>query len=200
MRTFEINSKVYDVDLSNLFPYTEWTGYSQYFKDCNKREHYKLMAFLSGQCEDGEKIYDIGTFLGFSALALAHNPDVNVVTYDLTNHFNTTQLTAKDYPNITFKLADCTQKEELVDIVKAPFIFLDVDPHDGVQEPQIFKAFQDAGFKGLLFLDDIHLNEPMKQFWNSITLKKYDITSYGHWSGTGVVVFDETSYDVHITK
>jgi hypothetical protein len=38
-------------------------------------------------------------------------------------------------------------------------------------------------------LDDIHLNDDMKLFWNNITEEKYDLTSIGHWSGTGLVVF-----------
>ena len=38
----------------------------------------------------------------------------------------------------------------------------------------------------------------MQDFWEWVDLKKYDISKYGHWSGTGVIVFDETSYDVSI--
>jgi hypothetical protein len=39
-------------------------------------------------------------------------------------------------------------------------------------------------------LDDINLNNPMKEFWNVITEDKYDISEYGHWSGTGLVIFE----------
>jgi hypothetical protein len=30
----------------------------------------------------------------------------------------------------------------------------------------------------------------MKNFWDRIEEKKYDITNIGHWSGTGLVIFE----------
>jgi hypothetical protein len=198
MKTFHINEKVNDIDLNDLYKYTKWSPFERYFKLDMGKEHYKLLAFLSKQCEDGDTIYDIGTFQGYSALALSYNSKVNVVTYDLVNHITTVLPSPKDVQNIQFKIADCTNANELKELAKAPLIFLDVDPHDGVQEPQIFTALQNAGFRGILLLDDIHLNEGMRKFWDWVPLKKYDITKYGHFSGTGLVVFDESQYNVEI--
>ena len=48
------------------------------------------------------------------------------------------------------------------------------------------------GFKGLLFLDDIYLNDAMRIFWDSITEPKYDLTSVGHFSGNGIVDFSKS--------
>jgi hypothetical protein len=31
----------------------------------------------------------------------------------------------------------------------------------------------------------------MELFWQGITTRKEDITTYGHFSGTGIVLFDE---------
>jgi hypothetical protein len=197
-KIFEINRDVDDMDLSLQLPYTNWHPFTRYFSLGMGQEHYKLLAFLSKQCDKGDVIYDIGTHVGFSALALAYNRNVHVTTYDLVNHIQTNQITAKDWANIHFKIADCTQPGEIESFAKASIIFLDVDPHDGIQEPHIFQAIQNAGFRGLMLVDDIHLNEGMKKFWEWIPLKKYDITNYGHFSGTGVVVFDESAYDVHI--
>lgn len=198
MKIFTIDNRVNDIDLSKLMPLVEWHHHAQFFNGAMGREHYRLFAYISHQVDSGETIYDIGTFAGYSALALAANPTIQVVSYDLEDHIKDAVPSVKQYPNITLKLADCTQPDEITQLAKASVILLDVDPHDGVQEPQIFKALQTAGFRGLLFLDDIHLNEPMNRFWESIQLKKYDITKYGHWSGTGVVVFDSTAYDVKI--
>lgn len=198
MKVFEINSKVHDVDLAYLKKYATWHPFAKFFDMDAGVEHYKLLAFLASQCGADDVIYDIGTHVGYSALAMSHNENVRVVTYDLVNHINTTDLTAKNRGNIEFKLADCTQSNELVEIVKSPFVFLDVDPHDGIQEPHIFTALQNAGFKGILVLDDIHLNEGMRKFWDWVPLTKYDISKYGHHSGTGVVIFDGTKYDVKI--
>lgn len=198
MKIFDIDARVNEVDMTTLAAYTKWHQNSIFFEQPMGQEHYRLLAFLSHQLDNGETVYDIGTYLGFSALALAANTNINVVTFDLVDHIQTPLYNTKQRPNITFKIADCTQAEHIGSLAKAQLVMLDVDPHDGVQEPQIVKALQDAGFRGLLLLDDIHLNEPMKQFWESLSLKKYDITKYGHHSGTGIVVFDETFCDVRI--
>ena len=39
-------------------------------------------------------------------------------------------------------------------------------------------------------VDDINLNEAMWKFWASIKQTKSEITRIGHWSGTGIVLFD----------
>lgn len=197
-KVFDISPNVRDVNLSYLKPFTTWHPFTKYFDMDAGQEHYMLLAYLASQVDPGNTIYDIGTHVGYSALALSHNDTVNVVTYDLVNHFSTDQVTAKNRSNITFKLADCTEPNEIAAIAKSPLVFLDVDPHDGVQEPHIFKHLQDAGFQGILVLDDIHLNAGMRKFWESITLTKYDISKYGHHSGTGVVVFNENLYNVRI--
>ena len=157
------------------------------------------MALLASQCDAGETIYDIGTYLGFSSLALSFNQNTKVVTYDICDCFHAKkegQLSAKDISNITFKIGDCTELDEITEIAKAQLVVLDVDPHDGIQEKEIYTALKDAGFKGILVCDDINLNPPMKEFWDWVDLKKYDISKYGHWSGTGIVVFDDTQYDI----
>ena len=61
--------------------------------------------------------------------------------------------------------------------------------HDGEFEKE-FYDFIKPDFKGVLVLDDIHLNKPMQSFWRSITEPKEDLTKIGHYSGTGVVYFD----------
>ena len=70
----------------------------------------------------------------------------------------------------------------------ADLIMLDTN-HDGGFENEAYRYFQRIGFKGLLFLDDIHLNPPMEAFWAQITEPKEDITDLGHWSGSGIVDF-----------
>ena len=59
----------------------------------------------------------------------------------------------------------------------------------GKQERVFVDNLMSVGYKGTVLFDDIHLNEGMKQFWSSVTQEKHDYTSYGHWSGTGVVTF-----------
>ena len=52
------------------------------------------------------------------------------------------------------------------------------------------------GYKGLVLLDDIKLNEQMKYFWNDISEEKLDISDYGHWSGTGIFNFDPSRFEI----
>jgi len=73
-------------------------------------------------------------------------------------------------------------------INESPFIMLDTY-HDGIFEREFYSYLQLINWKGMLLLDDILLNDPMKEFWNDITEEKYDITNVGHATGTGIVLF-----------
>ena len=51
-------------------------------------------------------------------------------------------------------------------------------------------------FEGILMLDDIHFNQEMGQWWKELQdnadqwgFKAYDLTSVGHFSGTGLLDF-----------
>lgn len=143
--------------------------------------HYKLLAFVSTLFSN-QLLYDIGTNSGRSAIALSHNPCNLIKSYDII------QLLPVNYykKNIEYIIGDCTTDKN---ILTAPVILLDT-AHDGTFENIFYSFLLENKYKGLLFLDDIHLNDPMKNFWNKITQEKYDLTSKGAWSGTGLVVFD----------
>jgi hypothetical protein len=48
-----------------------------------------------------------------------------------------------------------------------------------------------------MLCDDIHLSDEMERFWREIKHEKYDITQYGHHSGTGIVLFsNETTLNL----
>ena len=34
----------------------------------------------------------------------------------------------------------------------------------------------------------------MKKWWESVDLKKYDVTEVGHWSGTCIISFNEEEF------
>ena len=61
---------------------------------------------------------------------------------------------------------------------------------------RIFDALKKKGFSGIVLVDDIKLTEGIKTFWNEIEHKKYDLTKYGHWSGTGLVIFDSSRFEL----
>lgn len=159
------------------------------------REHYKLLSYISNQYNNS-LILDIGTYKGLSSLALSNNKNNLVITYDINNlDVNKQYSSVKDVNNIVFYVENMLDnKPKFYDIIKkSSIIMMDVDPHDGIQEPLFMDLFREAEFEGILLLDDINLNQPMNNWWNNINIEKYDISKYGHWSGTGLVNFNKNT-------
>lgn len=152
-----------------------------YFHMESGKEHYRLLMYIS-TLYNNDVIFDVGTNKCMSALALSYNKLNKVKTFDIV------KLLPKnpEVENIEYILGDSTKDSNLN---KCSVIFLDVD-HDGLYEDIFYEHLKSINWKGILILDDIHLNDPMKKFWNRITERKYDITNIGHWSGTGLVVFE----------
>jgi len=167
------------VDLSALADKVAWHPNSQYFDLPPGTEHYKLLAHVAAQVQDG-LILDIGTYLGFSALALATNPTNRVVSFDLVD----CKLPSVP-PNVELVVGDITTGAWDDLIARASLVMLDVDPHDGVQETAIVAHLRKAGFRGHLLCDDIHLNAGMRAFWASLPEPKQDLSGVGHITGTG---------------
>ncbi len=159
--------------------------YKTYFNGISSTEHYRLLSYLSIQF-NSETIIDIGTLKGCSALALSTNPTNEVISFNLDN-----QLDLNNPPdNIEFIIGDCLHEQYKDIIMKSKIILLDTY-HDGTFEEIFYSYLKDNNYSGTLLLDDIKLNDEMIQFWNNIDLPKEDITNLGHWSGTGVVYFNE---------
>ena len=156
-----------------------------YFLDTDFKEHYRLLAYLSTLFLT-ETLIDIGTYKGYSALALAYNSANRVVSYDIADHRS--MHASGEIENIEFRIGDVLSDERLL---RAPLIFLDIG-HDGKSERRIYDFLDQNGYEGVLVLDDIHLNSAMTSFWESITRQKQDITELGHVTGTGIVYFSET--------
>jgi hypothetical protein len=175
------------VNISNiaLSGYTKYVAnmeHLQYFLDDNFKEHYKLIAYISSLFNDAT-IFDVGTNLGYSALALSYNSTNIIVSYDIVKSRELYH--SEELHNIDFRIGDVLQDKRLL---QAQLIMLDTF-HDGVFEKKFYEFLKKEKYKGLLFLDDIHLNEPMKKFWDSISEPKEDLTDVGHWSGSGLVDF-----------
>ena len=152
----------------------------------HEKEHYRLLTYLS-KTNDNILIIDAGTSQGHSCLALAQNLKNKVITYDIMDKnfpfFN-------EYKNIEFKKLDINQ-ETPETIKSAKLIILDIDPHDGRQEKIFTDYLIKINYKGYVLCDDIHLNQGMKDWWNSILIEKHDVTEVGHFSGTGLINFNQ---------
>lgn len=196
MKVYTVDDSVKNVKLTNMVPYAAWHYYIQYFVLGPGKEHYPLLAHMASQCEPGDLIVDMGTHVGMSALALASNEKVQVISYDLIDLIDTKEPSAKTCPNIELRIMNC--KNDVATLLRAKIILMDVDPHDGIQEKEYIELLIRHGYKGIVLCDDIYL-DAMKPFWEWVPLKKIDLSHYGHWSGTGAIIFDPSVADLHVT-
>ena len=151
------------------------------------QSEYRLYAWLSTQFNN-TTILDVGTRTGGSALALSYNETNKVMSYDLQEQGASSGISKS---NVQFNIKDF-REDDTLDFDNISIIMLDVDPHDGVQEEEMFEWLEDKGWKGLVLLDDIGPQWPeIEDFWNRITYPKINVTEVGHMSGTGLVNFDE---------
>ena len=161
--------------------------HQHYFLGQPGDEPYKFYAFLS-TLFNNKIILDIGSYYGNSALAYSYNANNKVLSYDIVE--NGQSSIKKD--NITWKLQDFRSDAE-IDFSQVKIINLDIDPHDGLQEYEMMKFLIDKKWCGLLVLDDINLNEPMRYFWkkfeDNFKVNLLDIGKIGHHTGTGIVYF-----------
>jgi predicted O-methyltransferase YrrM len=151
-----------------------------------KGEAFQLLSHITKQFNN-ITIIDAGTHYGWSAYCLKENPKNKVITYDITDRFNNEYL--KAVSNVEVKILDINKEDHQI-IHSAEVIYLDIDPHDGLQEKVFTDLLDRIEWQGYLFCDDIHINSGMENWWNSINLDKYDLTEVGHTHGTGLVTYN----------
>lgn len=157
-------------------------------------EHYRLLNAIV-KASESKNIVEIGTATGLSALAMQESvSDVSVITYDIVEwdkfptHFDKTDLDGIRMRQIIGDLSEDVFFEQNYDILnKADIIFMDA-PKDDIFEYKMANKLSTLTKKDfrLLVIDDIQFVN-MIDFWRSIACPKIDMTSFGHWSGTGVV-------------
>lgn len=157
------------------------------------KEHYRLLSYLSTQFNDSV-IIDIGTHTGWSALALSYNPTNTVYSFDIVDKI--TNAGIRERKNVSFSLDNLFEpegQEKWKDtLLSAAFIVLDVDPHNGTMEMEMYKYLKEIGYRGFVVCDDIwHFKEMRDKFWYRLPCdERYDVTDLGHWSGTGIFTFN----------
>lgn len=158
-------------------------------------EHYRLLAGLAMVMQP-RRIIEIATADGLSALSMKKYlpPDGRIITFDRQrwDMLADTFLTSEDF-------ADNRLKQEVGDLAfpgafeehkhhleEADLIFID-DRADGVTEAQLVENLRTVSFKSppLIVVDDTRLWSMLK-FWRELPYPKLDLTSFGHWSGTGI--------------
>lgn len=159
-------------------------------------EHYKLLAGLV-QTAAPKLVIEVGTSTGLSALTMKSflPTEGRVVTFDLIpwQNFAETILEETDfrderlvqYTDDITELGGILTHETL--LKDADFIFIDA-AKDGKCEPRLIDNLSNIKFNSppIVVFDDIRLMN-MVHIWRGIQFPKLDLTSFGHWSGTGIV-------------
>ena len=161
-------------------------------------EHYKLLAGLVTVLRP-KLVVEVGTYTGLSALTIFRHLPANgsLVTFDLQpwNQFSETVLCQEDFADsrLIQKLGDLGQQSTFNRhkdlLANAELIFLD-GPKDSSFEQRFLDMLEQLPTAPnlVLMLDDIRVWNMLK-IWRNICKPKLDLTSFGHWSGTGLIHF-----------
>jgi predicted O-methyltransferase YrrM len=162
-------------------------------------EHYRLLAGTVAT-QKPKTVVEIGTETGLSALCLLKYLPAGskLITFDLIpwNKFSNTVLRQEDFASGQLRqeiadLSDPAMFKKHVDLIsQADLLFLD-GPKDGKFEPAfaaLLNTIQYSKAPWILFDDirDLH----MLRFWRELRYSKLDFTSFGSWTGTGLVYWD----------
>ena len=123
-----------------------------------------------------------------------------IITFDVNEwtSYSTTYLTKEDFSSgrLTQHIKDLQEPQTFAQFSKtlceADFIMCD-GPKDGVFERKFYSLLSTLDFpkkQRWLFLDDIRFPSEMIS-WRIIDSPKIDLTSFGHFSGTGLVNISE---------
>ncbi|KIQ22917.1 methyltransferase [Variovorax paradoxus] len=165
-------------------------------------EHYRLLAALVRSLNP-KTVIEIGTFTGMGTLALAQElqPSGTLTTFDLLawDSFSDTWLAPSDFAagRVRQVLHDISAPGGIAPhcalFESAELIFVD-GPKDGITEANILANLVTLNLSRevVVVFDDIRVVN-MIDIWRRIGRPKMDLTSFGHWSGTGLVDWNATS-------
>ena len=170
-------------------------NFSQYQAKSGVQE-YRLYSYLTTFFNDSV-ILDIGTYEGTSSIALSHNSTNFVKSYDVIDKLKNKDHIIFSKPNISYTIKNGVNViEDLTDdeLEKIKIIMIDTE-HTGDEEIIMINKLNERKFSGIIILDDIHHPNPeftqlMENLWKNIPFKKYDVTKYGHYSGTGIILLN----------
>lgn len=172
-----------------------------FYPDVWPGEHYKLLAGLVAVCEP-RVVVEIGTATGLSALAMRDYlpAGARLVTFDVIpwREFSDTCLRADDFiagrfDQVFGDVSDpAVMRQHAALFEDADLIFAD-GPKDGVFEQLLLDRLAELklGRAPLVVFDDVRVWN-MLAIWRGIRRPKLDLTSFGHWSGTGLVDWSES--------
>lgn len=181
------------------------------FNDMSQRpgkEHYWLLASLSMQLSN-KTIIELGTHTGNSAYMLSYGNrklanNNKIITFDIIDK----PKSLIDPIHVEYRIENIfdplTRNKNREILLQSDIIFIDIDPHEGLLEYDMYTWLKENDYMGIIIFDDIHLGpghmgvysgSSMIDFWNKVDPQfKIELTSVGHWSGTGLVCFHLDKY------
>lgn len=177
-----IRREILKVDLTDQSGSVIDNQYRNYFLANPGREHFMLVASIAALFPK-QKVFDVGTHYGLTSLAMSMCPDVTVVSYDIQDQKRLSKLPS----NVEYKYGTFWEDPEFL---TAPFIFMDAEPHDGKHEQEFHDIFLKNNYRGIVLWDDVFSNPQVQGWWDKLDYKRWDLTNAGHWSGTGMIVYE----------
>jgi hypothetical protein len=190
MKAIEAAAKSDLTDISSRFLH------SPVYSEIWPGEHYKLLAGLINAMKP-KVVIEIGTATGLSALCMKKfmPKGGKITTFDIVpwQKYPNSHLIPDDFSDGALiqyvgDLADSSAIEMHRSLLQeANLIFIDA-VHDGRFERKLLENLQQIAFQKKVYLlfDDIRVWNMLKM-WRDIRFPKIDLTSFGHWSGTGLV-------------
>lgn len=158
-------------------------------------EHYHLLTAICGLLRPST-VWEFGTDKGMGTVALLEGlgPGTKLYTVDIDEWRSKAApwLVQEDFDSgrVTQLVCDMKSEEVFADhldsLSRADLIFVD-GPKDGTTESVFLDLLDTVPFRNspIVVFDDIRLMN-MVGIWRGIQRPKMDMTSFGHWSGTGL--------------
>lgn len=166
---------------------TERKIYYEYLPEMDQQAEYYRACMAYCSIYKPHLCLDLGFYLGYSAWAMGtacktHRGEIEGI--DIVDARKKANQSAPVLKNVSLKILDKPSNCLEIPFDKYDFIFVDID-HKGPMEKKIHKKIIESNYKGLVFYDDININDGMRNFWKSIKNPKME-TGW-HFSGFGVV-------------
>ena len=172
------NEKLDDAVFYNIFP----------------GEHYRLLRAIAKILNPRVAI-EVGTFTGMGSVALMQGlQEGQLYTFDIfpwdsfQTHLSKEDFEKKKVFQIISDISNADEFNKYINLLnEAEIIFMDA-PKDGLFEYKFISLLSklQPKKKKLLVLDDIRFVN-MIDLWVSIESPKIDVSSFGHWSGSGFI-------------
>ena len=147
-----------------------------------KTPYYKALAAYC-KLKKPASVLEIGTCTGISAVCIGKHA-AKVLTVDVSD--DKCNFDALESRFIAFQKVE-PEYIYGIEFSHYDFIFIDID-HTGEKETVLHNLLK-TSYTGVVFWDDVMLNEGMKSFWNSVDCPK--IVTDWHFSGFGMVEYGQ---------